>query len=387
MTDSILTADELDDFRDVVDEELEREAIGPDDDDDSLPLDLDGEGGLGDGSLGDAILSSRELEALRNAVEFDVLAPEEILGGGDGVLLDGEGLPRFRFGQRAGGAGREEQLSFVFDGAARALERRLSDVLETGIGATVTFLQVTRFAEFRETFEVDVRELAMLGFRIAGQPGQGLLALEPEIVERIVEGLMGGAAMGNAGGRSNRRNFRPTTPLDLRVCQRVMSGFLEDLGEVWNPAEPLQTSIVGADTTGVVAKIFADATPVVVGLIEVAVGRRLLGMVGIVLPRGAMDTLADPTASAEDAEPAQAVPNGPLVDELPAFAVDVEVQVGRREITVRELLALGVGDVLVLDGRQGAICAVQGVPKYLGIPGKKNGHKAFRIAEVIEHAG
>lgn len=350
----------------------------------------------------DGILTTGELEALRSAVEQDTV-PDAGVGGGDvwaheddpggvgertgRVLLDGEGLPRFRFGEgRIGGARREERLSYVFDRAARALERRLSDVLELAVTSSVTYLQVTRFSEFRETFEVDVRELAMLGFRIAGQPGQGLLALEPEIVERVVEGLMGGAEVGQRGrSGGGRRAFRSVTQLDLRVCQRVIVAFLEDLGQVWNPAEPLQTTVTGADTTGVVAKTYADSTPVVAGLIEIAIGTRLLGMIGVVMPRGAVDALADPAASDDhDDEP---VEHGPMARELEGFEVDVEVTVGHKRMSVRELLALGEGDVLYFEGgTKDAIGTVQGVPKFTGTPGRKNGNKAIRIAEVIENA-
>ena len=49
---------------------------------------------------------------------------------------------------------------------------------------------------------------------------------------------------------------------------------------------------------------------------------------------------------------------------------------------VRDLLALGVGDVVFLDGRPAAIGLVQGVPKFEGVPGRKNGNKAIRIAGV-----
>lgn len=346
--------------------------------------------------MSDSILTAGELDALRAAVDHTPPPVEETstgYGGGSdpegspSVLLDGEGLPRFKFGEgRIGGARREERLSYVFDKAARALERRLSDVLETAITSSVTFLQVTRFAEFRETFELDVRELAMLGFKIAGVPGQGLMALEPEVVERVVEGLMGGAEVSASGNKtSGRRAFREVTQLDLRVCQRVMSTFLEDLGEVWNPAEPLQASITGADTKGVVAKVYADSTPVVAGLLEVVLGKRLLGMIGIVLPRGAVDTLADPAA--QEGASAHGGAAGPMADEVEGFEVDIQVTVGRKRLSVAELLALEEGDVLFLEGgRQQAIGVVQGVPKFVGVPGRSNGNKAICIAEVIDHA-
>lgn len=344
--------------------------------------------------MSDSILTMGELDALRSAVETELVDDDKLLAqssageaavsgyeGGAGFVMDGAHLPRYRFGEgRVFGDQREERLSWVFDRAARALETRLSDVLETAVSCAVTFMKVTRFAEFRETFEVDVRELAMLSFAVAGQPGSGLLALEPEVVELLVEGLMGGAGTG-LSGKSNSRMFRPVTALDLRVSKRVLEGFMDDLGEAWNPQEPLELSVTGADTSGVVARSWEDSVPVVAALLEVSVGKRLLGMVGLVVPRGAVDTVADPghvdrgTSNARSDE-------GPILGELPDFSVDIQVQLGTKRMSVRDLLGLGVGDVVFLEGRPAAVGMVQGVPKFEGVPGRKNGNKAIRIAGV-----
>lgn len=335
--------------------------------------------------MADSLLTMGELDALRSAVESDLIEEDKLIAGGDGdsagLLVDGASLPRYRFGEGMIGTDqREERLSWVFDRAAKALETRLSDTLETAISCSVTFLKVTRFAEFRETFEVDVRELAMLGFSVAGQPGQGLLALEPEVVEQVVEGMMGGATIGFQS-KGAARMFRPVTALDLRVSRRVLTGFLEDVGYAWNPAEPMQTTITGADTSGVMARSWDDSVPVIAALLEVSVGKRLLGMVGLVLPRGASDILADP--GRPDAGPGSAASGqGPILHELPEFAVNVEVHLGRKRMSVRELLALVEGDVVFLEGRQAAVGVVEGVPKFVGVPGKSNGNKAICVAEV-----
>ena len=340
----------------------------------------------------DSILTVGELDALRSAVESELVADDKLLApdvddvadqvpNGAGFLRNGAHLPRYRFGEgRVFGDQREERLSWVFDRAARALETRLSDTLEASVSCSVTFMKVTRFAEFRETFEVDVRELAMLSFAVAGQPGQGLMALEPEVVENLVEGLMGGAATGLAG-KSGSRMFRPVTALDLRVARRVLGGFLDDLGEAWNPAQPLQLTVNGVDTSGVVARSWDDSVPVVAALLEVSIGKRLLGMVGLVVPRGAVDSVADPGRVDPGAANASNS-RGPILGELPDFSVDVQVQLGSKRMSVRELLALGVGDVVFLEGRPPAIGLVQGVPKFEGVPGRKNGNKAIRIAGV-----
>lgn len=335
--------------------------------------------------MSEPILTANELDALRDAVDGDDV-PEggRSPGGGGGVSFDGEGLPRFRFGEGpVGGTQREERLSYVFDRAARMLERRFADVFQTTVGATVTFLKVTRFAEFRDVFEVDVRELAMLGYKIPGMPGQGLLVVEPEIVEKIVEGLMGGTAAGpDDEVVATRMEPRTVTQLDVRVCKRVMAGFLDDVGYVWNPSEPLRPTVTSADSTGVVARVFSESTPVVSGLIELTVDENLLGMVGLVLPRGVLDLLADP--GNQEGPPAQVmVPRGPFLDQVTDFDLNFEVCLAKKRISVRDLLSLTEGDVIHLERKSKALCTVQGVSKFMGIPGKKNGNKAIRIVDVL----
>ncbi|MBJ94587.1 MAG: hypothetical protein CMP23_08945 [Rickettsiales bacterium] len=331
--------------------------------------------------MSDGILSTNELEALRDAVDSDVLPEDAEDGAASNVLDDGEGLPRHRFGEgRVVGARLEERLSYVFDRSARALETRLSDVLEVTATAAVTFLKVTRFSEFKEAFEVDSRELAMLGFQAAGLPGAGLIAIEPELVDRLVEALMGGAQNPDPGG--GKRGRRAVTELDMRVLQRLIASFLDDLGNVWNPAEPLNISITSADTTGVVARSYTESAPVVVALLEASLGKRMIGMLGLVLPRGAVDVMADPS-SAELRRNREGMGYGPMADLVPEFEVSVEVQLGGKRISVRDLLALSAGDILFLEGKRRAVGHVQGVAKLVGVPGSRNGNKALRIAEVL----
>jgi len=330
--------------------------------------------------MSDSILSTNELEALRDAVDSDGL-PVDGTTPDSNVLSDGEGLPRYRFGEgRVVGARLEERLSYVFDRSARALETRFSDILEVTANAAVTFLKVTRFSEFREAFEVESRELAMMGFRIAGLPGSGLIAIEPELVDRLVEALMGGAKNPDAAG--GRRGRRSVTELDLRVLQRLIASFLDDVGRVWNSSEPLQMTITGADTTGVVARSYADSAPVVVALLEASLGKRTIGMMGIVLPRGVVDVMADP-ANSEGPRAFTGPMDGPMAALVPEFEVAIEVLLGSKRLSVRELLALSTGDIVFLEGKKRAVGHVQGVPKLLGVPGSRNGNKALRIAEVF----
>ena len=331
----------------------------------------------------ESILSTSELDALRQAV--DVNEPSSSGRSGSASVVEfGDDLPRLRFGEvRIGGTQREERLAYAFDRAARSLEVGLADIVQVTTQVGVTYLKTSRYAEFREMFEVDARELALLGFKVAGLSEEGLVCVEPAVVERMVEGLMGGGANGDAlAAGVGLSALRPLTSLDLRVTRRWLSRFLRDLSTAWNPTRPLEITLTAGDTSGVAARSFSSDKQVVIALLEISCAEEVCGMVGMVLPHAAVDSLAVPGASKREAHHQESHGSGALAPELPGFSVDVGVALGRRSMTVRDLLALGVGDTLHFDRLSTAIGSVQGVPKFVGHPGIQSGRKAFRITSL-----
>jgi len=335
--------------------------------------------------VAESILSTSELDALRQAVDTNSMHSTGEVSAA--VVEFGDDLPRYRFGEvRVGGSQREERLAYAFDRAARSLEVRLADIVQAGTQVGVTYLTTSRYADFREMFEVDARELALLGFRIAGLAGEGLVCVEPAVVERMVEGLMGGDANGEevaaAIGLAARR---PLTALDLRVTRRWLGNFLRDLSNAWNPARPLEVTLTAADTSGVAARAFTSDTQVVIALLEISCADEVCGMIGMVVPHAAVDSLAVPGVETEGAAGDEAALPGHFAPEVPGFSVDMEVVLGTKRMQVRDVLALGVGDTLTFDRLGAAVATVQGVAKFTGRPGRQGGRKAFCI--IQKHDG
>ncbi len=346
--------------------------------------------------MSDNILTTGELDALRDAVDSeDVLGDVELGPSGRNIRADGDALPRFRLGHEGDevlktGEISEERLAQVIDRTMRALEIRLVDVLHDAVSLSVTFLKVTEYAEFRESFEVDARELAMVAFGTAGAAGQGLLVVEPEVVERLVEGLMGGGS-DLSQGKKGRKAPRPITDLDLRVAHRTFRTFVDDLAQTWNPASPPSFRITGSDTTGAVAQGYRDSMAVLAVLVEIYLGKKVLGMLGLVMPKGMLGLLASATPSGGAARPKSRPKalrfDGPFAKDLETFPVRFEVSLGGKRMSVREILKLAVGDVFFVEGKRMATGTVQGVPKFLGTPGSLNGNRALQITQVIGKGG
>lgn len=323
--------------------------------------------------MSESILSAHELDALRNAVDEGMGSAR---AGADGP----EGLPRLKWGEgRAVSGGREDRLSWVMDRAALQLERRMSDLLERSSGVQITWLESTRFAAFKDTCELDGREVAILPFSLTGLGGRGLVTVDPELVERVVEGLMGGGT-----SAANNGTGRTLSGLDLRVTRRWVQRFLDDLGIAWNSQDPLRLA-VGTTDGSAAARSYGDNTPVVAALFEVALEGKPAGLVGVVLPRAALDALGEEAGEPTRAKSAATViPNGPFVNAVPDCPVHVEVMIGRVRLRVRELLALNPGDTLWLDPPQTPTVLVQGVPKFQGTPGTRGERKAVLIDDLYE---
>ena len=328
----------------------------------------------------DRILNSEELDALREAVESDAIGGDTH-GDPRSVILDGAELPTHRFGlRRRSGGRREEALSALFTKVGRALATRLSDILETPISVSVTWMEQTRFEGFREVFELDGRELASARFPAPGGGGGGLISVEPSLITRVVEGMMGGNKMAEAP--RGRRSFRPLSELDLRVSRRWVTGFLQDLALTWNPHDRRGLMVTALESSGAAGRSFPDSAEVIAALLEVSTPKATIGMLGIVVPEASAESLSAPEEEDEAIESVQIGP-APLRPAVPEFEVEVEVALARQRMSVRDFLGLSVGDVVFLEPRQVTTAYVQGVPKFVGVPGAHKGQKAIQISQLI----
>ena len=161
-----------------------------------------------------------------------------------------------------------------------------------------------------------------------------------------------------------------------------MERFLGDLSYAWNPAEPLPATLTAADTSGVAVRSFRAKTQVVMALLEITCGDELCGQIGVLVPHAAIDQLANPGSRPTPTEREEIPNKGVLTPELPGFPVELDVMLGTQTLSVRDVLALGVGDTLWIDRPGAAVASVQGVPKLIGNPGTQGGRRALC---VIDH--
>jgi len=74
-----------------------------------------------------------------------------------------------------------------------------------------------------------------------------------------------------------------------------------------------------------------------------------------------------------------------LKEYLPDIRANITVELGKKNVTVRDLLSMRVGDVIILDQFIGdeLMVYVEGVPKFKGYPGHYKGNNALNITSVL----
>jgi flagellar motor switch protein FliM len=69
--------------------------------------------------------------------------------------------------------------------------------------------------------------------------------------------------------------------------------------------------------------------------------------------------------------------------------LELSVEMGNANITLRELLELAPGDTIMLDKSCSSELQIkiEGTPKYLGVPGLRHGNRAIQITEIDGQRG
>ena len=114
------------------------------------------------------------------------------------------------------------------------------------------------------------------------------------------------------------------------------------------------------------------------------------GSITICIPYSSIQPVREKLAGTYQVEDGEAdrVWIGAVMDHLQDTEVEMSVDLGKTFLSVRELLNMKAGDILVLQkGVQGRLTAkVEGIPKFEGFAGKSRSKKVFRVENMISNS-
>ncbi|MAV91233.1 MAG: flagellar motor switch protein FliM [Bdellovibrionaceae bacterium] len=328
------------------------------------------------------VLSQSEVDALLAAVSEGEIAQGEDGGGGGGaggdddrvvVVYDLTSQDRII-------RGRLPQLDVIYEKFMRSFRVSLSSALRKIATLTHASTDFLKFGEFINTLPMPT---CMSVLRFNNLRGSALLVIESKLAYALVDSFFGGADRPYT--KIEGKDF---TPIELQIIQKVVGLALEDLEGAWASVEKIDASFVRTEINPQFVGIVPPTDIVIASTFDVEL-ENANGTITLVIPYSTIEPIKQKLSSGFQVESDQTdkkMWTKIIRSQLMDTNVNVRVNLGESEITLKELMALKKGDVIPLDqDSKGEFnVEIEDVPKFKAFYGIHHGTVAVQVTRPIK---
>jgi flagellar motor switch protein FliM len=267
------------------------------------------------------------------------------------------------------------------DRIGERLARRLRDVMEPFVRVKPKVEAEAALTSRFETWRDALPEFTSLSlYRLRPMKGGMLIAIAPDYVSRLVDAFYGGT--GAAASTANRK--REFTAAEERLLSRLTDAITGAVVEMWQEIVPLEPSLASRETNSGYASLVRGDEAVVVQRFSIAGGGPGATTIDLVFPLSAMRAHEAQLAAKIHAEagPVDSEFRYRMARALESVSFPVRSVVARPTLSVQELMALKVGDVIpiTLSPRVPLIVGNRRLAE--GTIGEQEGRAAFQIETI-----
>jgi len=315
------------------------------------------------------ILSQDEVDALLQGVtgEPETAAEPQPAGGVRSFDLSSQDRAQ---------RGRLPTLESINESFSRRLRSGIIDYVRRAPEISVGAIKIQSYADFTRSLLVPA-SINLL--RLKPLRGTALVVLDPALVSSVVDSLFGGS--GRLHTPVDGRDFTQT---EQRIIQRLLGIVTASLENAWAPVHPLTPEYLRSELSMQLVNVGAPADLAAVTTFSIEFGADG-GDLHICLPYSMIEPIRDRlsgTVPGEDAEPDQAWVRG-MSSGVQGAAVEMVVNLGRAEVSIQQLLAMQVGDVISLEIPQPLVAEVDRVPVMECKCGILNGQYALKVERLL----
>ena len=314
------------------------------------------------------LLSQDEIDALLHGVDSGAVGTEPPAAPGEARAYDFASEDRIVHGKLPG-------LEMINERFARTLRVGVYNLLHRSAELTVKGIEMVRFGEYMHSLQVPTN-LNLV--KVKPLRGTALVVYEPRLVFTMVDNFFGGA--GKYPARIEGREFTPT---ELRVIQLLLRQTFADMAEAWAPVMPVEFEYVHSEINPHFANIVNPREYVIVsrfnveldgggGELHVAIPYTMIEPIREQLDAGVQGDRIESDEGWTRAMRAQ----------LQDAEVELSSAIAQRQISLRELSRLRVGDVIPIELPRTVQLQVEQVPLFSGEFGIHNGHNAIKVTSV-----
>lgn len=319
-------------------------------------------------------LSQEEVDALLAGVtgEAPSEAASEAAGGEGGVrsydLSSQERIVR----------GRMPTLEIVNERFARNLRIGVFNFMRRNPDISVGPVKVQKFSAFLRNVVVPTNINVM---HVRPLRGMGLLICDPTLVFTVIDTLFGGGSGNQA--RVEGREFSAT---EQRIIQRLVEVICAEYAKSWAPVYPIELEYARSEMNTQFANIATPSEIVVTTTFEVEIGETG-GAMHLCIPYSTFEPIREILYSPLQGDTGAADRRWVhlLSQQIRSATVELVAELAHSQATVRELLALKVGDFIELDRESTLVTKVDGVPVFQCEYGTLDQRYGLRVTEFLTH--
>lgn len=323
--------------------------------------------------MAEKILSQEEIDALLNAMDSGEVPleeePEDQNAKAEARLYDLTAqslMLRDQF----------DALDEVYDKFINLLNVSLASSLQRAIEVKMVSKEIVKFGEFLQAFANPT------GFSIyTMEPliGSALLAVEPNLGFALIDCMFGGKGKPLA-------KIREFTQIEQRMLNRFYLEVLRELERAWGVAYHIRFVQKKTETKPEFVNLVSPNDLVLTFVFSIN-GEQFSGNIHVCTPFLMLEPIKDKLSSRYLREKDRA---HAFKDQLAWLLRDTQVnmvaELGKTVRTIGQILEMDADDIVKIDtGPQDpVVLKVEGMPKFLGMPGVVKGNRAVQITDQIK---
>jgi flagellar motor switch protein FliM len=323
-----------------------------------------------------SMLSQAEIDALVN----QLAAPEP------GALPEMRKVKTFdfRFNKRLDkfSTNQLQTMRTLHDNFTRLLNNSLSVYLRTRVEATVVSIDQITYGDFISS--IGIPSILSI-FSMDPLPGSGMVQVDLNLVFSVIDRLLGGPGW-------YPQKLRDLTDIERTLMQRFMARMLNSYREAWNYLLTLSLKIEALDSNPqFIPRIIPLDQIVAFITCELKVGD-MSGVMNFCLPYQVLQQVGTQLSDFQWS-PSITAGRGMTEQDIAMLArnverapVDVRVELGKTVVSLRDLIALQPGDLVMFDKpvTEPLAATVNDREKFKVFPGVNRDKLAVRVSQIVE---
>jgi flagellar motor switch protein FliM len=324
-----------------------------------------------------SMLSQEEIDALVN----QLAAPEAE------AALEGRKIKSFdfRFNKRLDkfSTNQLQTLRTLHDNFTRLLNNSLSVYLRTRVEATIVSIEQISYGDFIAS--IGIPSILSI-YSMDPLPGSGIAQIDLNLVFSIIDRLLGGPGWFPP-------KLRDLTDIERTLMQRFMARMLNSYRESWNHLLTLSLKIEALDSNPqFIPRIIPLDQIVAFVSCELKIGD-MTGVMNFCLPYLVLQSIG-PQLSDFQWSPSVVAGRGMTEEDIAQLTrnverapVEVSVELGKTVVSLRDLIALQPGDLVLFDKpvSEPLAATVNQRQKFKVFPGVNRDKLAVRVSQIVEN--